>query len=65
VTHCSFHSEVFVCYFPLYFVVFIFCFLVEMRLQEWRAYQVGWGDEWDWGVWCEIHKESIKRKRKM
>jgi hypothetical protein len=19
-----------------------------------------WGDEWDWGPWCEIHKEPIK-----
>ena len=24
----------------------------------------GWGDEWDWGTWCEIHKESIKSLKK-
>lgn len=20
----------------------------------------GWGNSWDWGAWCEIHKESIQ-----
>ena len=20
----------------------------------------GTGDEWDWGAWCEIHKEPIQ-----
>lgn len=23
------------------------------------------GGEWDWGVWCEIHKESIKMVLKL
>jgi hypothetical protein len=33
------------------------CFLVlEGRLEGQR----GWGHRWDWGTWCEIHKESIK-----
>lgn len=22
------------------------------------------GDEWDWGAWCEVHKESVKKNVK-
>ena len=29
--------------------------------QEWKADVEGQGDEWDWGVCCDIHKESIKK----
>lgn len=35
-------------------------FLLEGRLQGWK----GWGDEWDWSRWCDIHKEPIQSKRK-
>ena len=30
-------------------------------VQGQRVTPKGQGDEWDWGTWCEIHKESIKK----
>ena len=32
-------------------------------LQGWRTGIRGQGDGWDWGAWCEIHKEPIKSKK--
>jgi hypothetical protein len=37
-----------------------FFFLLEGRLQGQREGTKGQGDEWDWGTWCGIYKESIK-----
>jgi hypothetical protein len=35
-------------------------FIWGQRLQGWNTDMRGWGDEWDWGAWCETQKESVK-----
>ena len=39
---------------------FYFLFSSGGMLQGQRVDMEGWGDEWDWCEWCEIHKESIQ-----
>jgi hypothetical protein len=44
---------------------FLFCFVFFGGwggLQEQRVDMEKWGDERNWGAWCEIHKESIFKK---
>jgi hypothetical protein len=38
-----------------------FFFLLLGRLQGRRAGMKGQRDEWNWGAWCEIRKESMKK----
>lgn len=54
-SHCSYHGEI---SFLILNFTFYFLFSGEGRLQEQRVDIEGWGDEWDWGTRCEIHKES-------
>ena len=49
-------------WFGLVFVCLFF--ILGGRLQGQRADMRGQGDEWDWGAWCETHKESIKSFKK-
>lgn len=46
-------------FFKFLVFIFTFCFLLGERMQEWRRDMERWRDEWDWGAWYEIHKESI------
>lgn len=54
------HTTAPVVRFSFLFFNFYLCFLLQGRLQRWRAGIVGWGDEWDWGTCCEIHKNINK-----
>lgn len=45
--------------FKHFFILFIL-FLVSFCEEIARADMEGWGDEWDWGTYGEIHKESLK-----
>jgi hypothetical protein len=63
VTLYNFHNEIFsILCFGLSFVwlFFFFNFLLRGQLQGQRASTRVQGDEWDWGIWCETHKESKK-----
>jgi hypothetical protein len=46
-TYCSFHGKVF--------------FVLFLLFQEWRENIERLVDEWDWGTWYEIPRESIKK----
>ena len=53
--HTTDSTRCFLCF--ILFVYFGFYFHLEGVA---RADKRGWGDEWDWGTWCETHKESVK-----
>jgi len=36
------------------------CVYLVGKVLRWRIDTRGWGNEWDWGAWCEMHKELIK-----
>jgi hypothetical protein len=64
VTHHSFHDNIFCLLLLRYLFVWFFLFLFIIFFlgagckyggSRWRD-----RDEWDWGAWREIHKESIK-----
>jgi hypothetical protein len=40
--------------------IYIYWFWWVREVTKMGADMEGWGDGWDWGTRCEIHKESIK-----
>jgi hypothetical protein len=64
-THCSFHNEMFSMFcLLLLLLLFVRVFFRGGWLQGQRVDMRGQGYEQDWGVWCETHKESIKKSFK-
>lgn len=52
--HCGTHCDILQLLQQFLFVCF------AGRLQGLKADTEGQGDEWDWGAWCEIHRQPIK-----